>query len=191
MYNLYHNNISQKLIIRYQNNLSDVDDKISKDATFCNNRTKSTYNSGTYNNAGYGINPTIYGYERMYKWTSQGKLGPTLACETNDTFSVNRGNGELTYPIGLITADEANMAGGITGSVNSLYYLYSGTTYWTMSPSHFGLWFSADEFSVYSTGGVGDSSAGIGYGVRPVINLNTDNLTFTGSGTAQDPFVVS
>ena len=176
----------------YQNNLSDVDDKISKDATFCNNRTKSTYNSGTYNNAGYGINPTIYGYERMYNWTSQGKLGPTLACETNDTFSVNRGNGELTYPIGLITADEANMAGGITGSVNSLYYLYSGTTYWTMSPSYFYSWFDARAFYVYSTGAVeGYNYTSNGYGVRPVINLNTDNLTFTGSGTAQDPFVVS
>ena len=175
----------------YQNNLSDVDDKISKDATFCNNRTKSTYNSGTYNNAGYGINPTIYGYERMYKWTSQGKLGPTLACETNDTFSVNRGNGELTYPIGLITADEANMAGGITGSVNSLYYLYSGTTYWTMSPSNFHYGFYAVELDVTSTGAVHYNRTSAGYGVRPVINLDTSKITFTGSGTMQDPYVIA
>ena len=30
-----------------------------------------------------------------------------------------------------------------------------------------------------------------GYGVRPVVNLNTDNLSFTGTGTMQDPYVVS
>ena len=84
------------------------------------------------------------------------------------------------------------MAGGITGSVNSLYYLYSGTTYWTMSPSRFSSWFDAQAFSVNSAGAVeGYNGASSWYGVRPVINLNTDNLTFTGSGTAQDPFVVS
>ena len=175
----------------YQNNLSDVDDKISKDATYCNNRTKSTYNSGTYNNAGYGINPTIYGYERIWSWRSTGKMAPTLMCETNDSFSVNRGNGELTYPIGLITGDEVNMAGGISGSVNSLYYLYSGTTYWTMSPSTFVYWFVARELGVNSAGAVVNSDTSNGYGVRPVINLNTDNLTLTGSGTMQDPYVVS
>jgi len=30
-----------------------------------------------------------------------------------------------------------------------------------------------------------------GYGVRPVINLNPANLTFSGSGTYDDPYEVS
>ena len=175
----------------YQDNLSSLEEKISKDAIFCNNRNKSSKNSGTYTNAGYGITPTIYGYERFWNWASQGKLDPTLMCETDDSFSVNRGNQKLTYPVGLITADEVNMAGGMTGMVNSLYYLYTGTTYWTMSPSYFNSWFRASGMDVYSSGALNYGSAWDGYGVRPVINLNTDNLTVTGSGTMEDPFVVS
>ena len=175
----------------YSSNMAEVDDKISKDAVFCNNRNKSSKNSGTYTNTGYGITPTIYGYERFWNWASQGKLDPTLMCETDDSFSVNKGNQELTYPIGLITADEVNMAGGMTGMVNSLYYLYTGTTYWTMSPSDFGSWFGAHELSVVSSGALSNGSTWNSYGVRPVINLNTDNLTVTGSGTMEDPFVVS
>ncbi len=175
----------------YSSNLSNLDDKISKDAVFCNNRNKSSKNSGTYTNTGYGITPTIYGYERFWNWASQGKLDPTLMCETNDSFSVNRGNKKLTYPVGLITADEVNIAGGMTGMVNSLYYLYTGTTYWTMSPSYFSNWFNALEMLVDSSGALGSNGTSNAYGVRPVINLNADNLTVTGSGTMEDPFVVS
>ena len=171
--------------------MTEVDDKISKDAVFCNNRNKSSKNSGTYTNAGYGITPTIYGYERFWNWASQGKLDPTLMCETDDSFSVNKGNQELTYPIGLITADEVNMAGGMTGMVNSLYYLYTGTTYWTMSPSNFVNGFSAREMYVDSSGALNYNYTSGGSGVRPVINLNTDNLTVTGSGTMEDPYVIS
>ena len=177
----------------YQNNLSSYSDKISNEAIFCNNRNKSSKASGTYNNAGYGINPTIYGYERFINWASQGKLGPTLMCDIADSFSVSntKGNGDLDYSVGLITADEVNMAGGINGSVNSLYYLYTGTTYWTMSPSRFFDWFLAYEMYVRATGELAHYSTWNARGARPVINLGADNLTVTGSGTKEDPFVVS
>ena len=46
--------------------------------------------------------------------------------------------------------------------------------YWTMSPSGFSHWFRANELGVYSAGAVNSNSAWGGYGVRPVINLNTD-----------------
>ena len=46
--------------------------------------------------------------------------------------------------------------------------------YWTMSPSHFPYWFNAYELLVRSTGAVNFSDTWNGYGVRPVINLNTD-----------------
>ena len=168
-------------------------DKISKDTIFCNNRTISNKTNGTYNNAGHGMNPTVYGYERYINWASQGKLGPDLSCQLNDSFNVEgtNGNEKLTYPVGLITLDEVLMSGGINGSANTLYYLYSGQTYWTMSPSRFNYWFYADEASVSSSGELHPDSARIGYGVRPVVNLDSDNLTFTGNGTMQDPYVIS
>ena len=177
----------------YKNNLNSYTDKISKDTIFCNNRNISNKTSGTYNNAGYGMNPTIYGYERYVNWASQGKLGPDLSCPANDSFSVSssKGNGKLTYPVGLITLDEANMAGGINGSANTLYYLYSGQNYWTMSPSYFGSWFDALEAYVTSSGELGHVSAWGGCGVRPVVNLDSDNLTFTGNGTVSDPYIIS
>ena len=177
----------------YKNNLNSYTDKISKDTIFCNNRNISNKTSGTYNNAGYGMNPTIYGYERYVNWASQGKLGPDLSCPANDSFSVSssKGNGKLTYPVGLITLDEANMAGGINGSANTLYYLYSGQYYWTMSPSYFYGWFVAGEAGVASSGELVHLDTWVGFGVRPVVNLDSDNLTFTGNGTVSDPYIIS
>ena len=179
----------------YKNNLNSYTDKISKDTIFCNNRTTSNKTNGTYNNAGYGMNPTIYGYERYIKYSGQEKiLGPTLSCSKNDSFNVEgtNGNEKLTYPVGLITLDEVLMSGGINGSANTLYYLYSGQNYWTMSPSDFTIWFIALEAYVASSGElVHNDVTWSGYGVRPVVNLDSDNLTFTGNGTVSDPYVIS
>ena len=177
----------------YKNNLNSYTDKISKDTIFCNNRNTSNKTSGTYNNAGYGMNPTVYGYERYINYASQGILGPTLSCSLNDSFSVSssKGNGKLTYPVGLITLDEILMSGGIYGSANTLYYLYSGQNYWTMSPSYFNSWFFAHEAYVASSGVLDRSGTWDSRGVRPVINIDPDKITFTGNGTMQDPYVIS
>ena len=83
------------------------------------------------------------------------------------------------------------MAGGKSGSRNMLYYLYTGTDYWTMSPSYFYYWSNARGLRVMSSGELnGGHNVTSGYGVRPVINLDTKNIKFTGTGTMQDPFVV-
>ena len=177
----------------YKNNLDSYTDKLSGRTIFCNNRTISNKTSGTYTNEGYGMNPTVYGLERYTNYANQGKIGPDLSCPLNDSFNVEgiNGNEKLTYPIGLITMDEVNMAGGINGSANTLYYLYSGQHYWTMSPSHFSTWFNAIETHVTSSGVIDYNIAWGGYGVRPVINLDPDKITFTGNGTMQDPYVIS
>ena len=177
----------------YKNNLNSYTDKISKDTIFCNNRTTSNKQSGTYNNAGYGMNPTIYGYERYYNYANQGKLGPDLSCPLNDSFNVEgtNGNKKLTYPVGLITLDEVLMSGGINGSVNRLYYLYTGQNYWTMSPNTFGNWLNSTTTSVSTGGSLFELGTDGQNGVRPVINLDPDKITFTGNGTMQDPYVIS
>ena len=178
----------------YDSNLSSVDSILSKDAVFCNNRQISSYSDGTYRNTGYGITPTMYGYTRFYNWNGS-SISPSLNCpQANDKFSVTttKGHGKLSNPVGLITADEVSMAGGKMGAQNTLYYLYTGTYYWTMTPSFFNHYSIAREFVVASSGGLADwSDVNNGLGVRPVVNLNTDNLTFTGTGTMQDPYVVS
>ncbi len=186
-------NIKSYLDNWYKNNLNDYTDKISKDTIFCNNRTTADKKEEGFNNAGYGLNPTVYSWERHHGYSSQGKLGPTLSCQLNDSFNVEgiNGNEKLTYPVGLITSDEVSIVGGADGSVNNLYYLYSGKDFWTMSPSTFDTWFRADESRVTISGELNrDMTFGI-YGVRPVINLDPDKITFTGNGTMQDPYVIS
>ena len=120
---------------------------------------------------------------------------PTLQCSQDvDRFTVSdtKGNGKLTYPIGLITIDEANMAGGIYNSVNTQYYLYTGQQYWTMSPSHFYSGFAlAYAWRVVTAGGLHYGiSVSAGLGVRPVVNLSADVLISGGDGTAINPYVV-
>ena len=176
----------------YDKNLTSYTDKMSNEAVYCNNRVPSTTKSGEYQQEGYGINPTIYDYEKFWSWSGTRK-GLNLVCDQkSDTFSVSSttGNGMLEKPIGLITADEVNMAGGRTSAQNRLYYLYSGTDYWTMSPSYFNSWFSAHEFYVAHSGGLAGGGVNAGYGVRPVINLDSSKITFTGTGTMQDPYVI-
>ena len=197
-YNQAHQNLNNSTMKTYlenwyNNNLSSVDDKISKTTYFCNNRQISSKGDGTYKNTGYGITPTFYGYTRIYDWNGNA-TGPILNCpQANDKFTVSTatGNGKQTKPIGLITADEVNMAGGKNGFRNMLYYLYTGTDYWTMSPSYFNDIATAHEFCVTSSGELfAWYFVTYGYGVRPVLNLDTKNIKFTGTGTMQDPFVV-
>ena len=102
----------------------------------------------------------------------------------------NTGNAALDYPIGLISGDEAMLAGILWNSSNQNSYLYTGFYYLTMTPSHISSR-TAYVFTVYSNGGfysfyVGDPSSG----VRPVINLRSD-IQITGSGTTSDPFKLS
>ena len=52
----------------YDSNLSLVDNKLSKDTIFCNNRQLSTYKSSPYIGDGYGVTPAMYSYPRFYNW---------------------------------------------------------------------------------------------------------------------------
>ena len=158
------------------------------DTLFCNDRSFASNNSGT----GAGRSATYY---RWYNgpWTSgTNKTNPRLMCkEQNDRFTVEdtqMGNGDLTYPVGLLTTDEAYLAGGYNLS-NSGYYLYTGNYYWTMSPYRFS-GSDARVRRVSSAGNVDynnfvDSSIG----VRPVLNLKSGSLK-SGQGTALDPYLV-
>ena len=178
----------------YTNNIKDtVDEQYIVDAIYCNDRELS---SGT----GTGTTVTYY---KPYERLATNKT-PSLKCsQVNDRFTKEAtisgvpGNGALTYPIGLITADEASYAGVGTfgfGSEGGNYYLYSGNWYWTMSS--FGVTdngLEAEEFIVHTPGILcyqnsysgTDSYRGT---VRPVISISSDNLV--GTGTKTDPFKI-
>jgi len=158
-----------------------ITDYIS-DEVFCNDRS-------IHSGSGYLMSPTTY-YKPYQRIANQ--FAPSLSCsQDSDKFSVSNGN--LTYPVALITIDEASLAGGRTSNVNDQYYLYTGQTYWTMSPSVFYEWSGhAYVWHVFSTGQLdvwGYVSATIG--VRPVINLKSDVSITQGTGTASNPYVLT
>lgn len=167
----------------YESNLSNYTNYIDIGAGFWGDRTLSR-GSGT------GTSSTDYG-ARYRLYTNK---TPTFerSDKDSDLYTVgesNKGNKALTYPIGLITADEVAYAGGVWDTNNTSYYLYTNGAYWTLSPSYF-FRGSAGMFIVYSDGSLSGKYVDDSCDVRPVINLRGD-LSVTGTGTSADPYEVS
>ena len=162
------------------------------DTLFCNDRSISEYKpSNSYINSGIGEEVTAYRWD-YGPWTGgTNKTNPRLMCsQQNDRFTVEdtqMGNGDLTYPVGLLTTDEAALAGGY-GAENYSYYLYTGNGYWTMSPDSFN-GFTANVRYVHFDGRASSDLVDRGIGVRPVLSLKSGSLT-SGQGTATDPYLV-
>ena len=165
----------------YKNNLNNYTDKLSKTTYFCNDRRITS-------GLGYGMSITTY---QPRTRVLNGNVD--LTCpQTVDKFTVSSetGNGNLTYPVGLITSDEAIAAGGKYNSSNALYYLYSGSNYWTMSAASFNLWIYSQDSMIYDNGSVTNNDNWSNDGVRPVINIDPSKIEFSGNGTMFDPYVI-
>ena len=160
------------------------------DQIFCNDRSVTTSQSGTPGEIDGSMSPYTTYYYGAYVRLITNK-SPKLTCTTaSDKFTVNtsNGNGALTYPVGLITADEVAMAGGVYGIDNSSYYLYTNQYYWSGSPAYF---YSdgAREFRVYSSGSLDRHSVEYEDGTRPVVSLSSESKLL-GSGTYNDVYTV-
>ena len=181
--NTTNSQIKTTLATWYKNNMTAYTSYLA-DTTFCNDRS---INSGS----GYlTTQTTTYGaYGRL---TS--RRAPSLKCvQNNDKFTLTNESAKLDYPVSLITADEASMAGGVYGIANSNYYLYNGQYTWTLSPSQFNSNYSlANVWSILPSGGLTYwNYVTSSFGARPVINLKADTLITKGDGTALNPYVVS
>ena len=160
----------------YSTNISGkgLDDKVVSSPGFCNDR--NTASGSNWVSSGTTFYYAAYG--RLVSAKT-----PTLECSnTNDIY---------TTKVGLITADEVSMAGGVYGSSNSSYYLYTGQYYWTMSPSGFTSTGTARVFCVISTGNLSSHHVAYARGVRPVLNLSANVTISSGNGTSETPYVVS
>ena len=170
---------------------------VSQDQIFCNDRSATASDSGTPGEISGSMSTSTTYYYGAYVRLVTNK-SPQLKCPTaSDKFTSRKssiGNKALTYPVGLITADEVAMAGGVYGSrnTNSSYYLYTNQYYWSGSPSYFRSGLSrADEFLVYSSGDLGDSTyVNTAYGARPVVSLSS-KAKLSGNGTYSKPYTVS
>ena len=158
---------------------------VSQDQIFCNDRSASSTQTAAWTSTG-----ARYYYGAYGRLNSNKK--PILTCPTeSDKFSANtsNGNGALTYPVGLITADELAMSGGKYGSSNSTYYLYTYQFYWSGSPNVFNGDF-AFGFVVSSSGSLDFNSMPYDRGARPVVSLSP-KAKLSGSGTYNDVYTVS
>ncbi len=170
----------------YSTNLTSYTSNL-EDTIWCNDR--SIYTLGGWNPNGgsttASLNFSSYGRATAY-------YSPSVTCNSNDSFTVSNvfGNGKLTYPVGLITIDEAMMAGGKIGTSNSSYYLYTNQNYWTGSPSTINNNSYANGWYVCNNGRFLSSYEGVAFGVRPMVSLKP-MATWSGSGTSSDPYTVS
>ena len=181
--------------------LTNYDKYISKTAIYCNDRTTG---SGTYStSSSFYAGP----YTRLYlnkvpsykcgANTSYGLFEDTQAVE--DKFSVSTtggGNGKLTYPIALMTADEVSFAGAVVDKTATPWYTYNDNSeamslnWWTMSPAYFSGSY-AYTFFVKSTGVLSFAQVNTSYAIRPVISLKACVKYASGDGTSANPYQVS
>ena len=183
------------------------------DELFCNDREiQQSYNSSIpLENQGSGSVNTSY-KSRWRRWGTDRGVGVenvtsqwdiiTLKCsQKNDRFTVNdkdTGNGALKYPVGLLTMDEAILAGGngsgwVSGinRPNKSFYLYTGQTFWLLTTYRMYSDGVALVFAVYANGFINHWNLVTGsYGVRPVINLKFSTMKSQGTGTVDSPYVV-
>ena len=139
--------------------------------------------SSGYNYDGYDNFSSL---DRLGQDPSTGKdNAPSFICpDTNESYG-----GSYRLKAGLITADELVYAGEAY-HVRGNSYLNpgkDGLNYWSMTPAYLyygtaAIWSEFDYFFRVA--------APFTYAVRPVINLTTENMTLTGDGTLDNPYVL-
>ena len=156
----------------YEANILGKYETMLEDTVFCNDRSIETKD-------GWDKDGNLSGYLYFHASTEN-----DLTCKNkNDRFTVSEsiGNGKLKYPVGLLTAGEANILG------NNM--IKTGESYWLLSPHDFNN-YNASVRSVYSSGNLGNFDVVSSYGVRPVVSLISNAEYSEGNGTAESPYVI-
>lgn len=163
----------------YLNNMVPYTDYL-EDAVWCNNRKVNR--PGGWNPNGGNITTTSGDMYFISQSTSNDLSCPNMTDKF--TTKTENGNGALTYPVGLITKQEVGLAGPA---------IWSGSTYWTMTPFYF-VQQNACDFIADSS-----QSYGVRYwcsvmgaqGVRPTISIRSGIKTGEGDGSADYPYKIS
>ncbi len=165
----------------YKTNMTSYTDKL-EDTIYCNDRTIT---KGPLLSKDTSSTSSIYFAGRTRAETYK----PSLDCSnSNDAFTVDSsiGNGKLTYPVGLMTTDEAMYAGReFSFSSSSTNYWWSGTPiHFAYNNVNMACMYSIDYFGYYY-GGRNN------FGVRPVVSLAPGIGVDLGDGTSESPFIVN
>ena len=177
----------------YANNMTSYTKYLSTTAVYCNDREVG---SGTYSTTRSSFNYAAY--TRLYT-----NKTPTYDCTNdNDKFTIDAstGNGKLTYPIALMTADEIAYAGGVSNKNAPMWYYTNSsfesstgeTSWWSLSPhswdgNNVGSWFvhgSGDDGFFYI------NFVNYWNGVRPAVSLKACVQWKSGNGSATSPYEI-
>ena len=170
--------VLKKLESWYEEKLSAYTDYL-EDVIWCNDKSYNTSNKY------FGA------YTRFKSYT------PSLVCP-NDSLGGNlskytvsdttKGNGALTYKIGLLTADELMFAGASSSSNTSFYlYVNSNDEWWTISPANYnGSYYISFTYKdkIYSL----DIPYPSAY-LRPAIAIKSTAIV-GGTGTKTNPYII-
>ena len=210
-YDATHKNINDSTIKKavdkwYEDNLKTNYANYLSDTLFCNDKTLASNGiGGVTTQLGYGKNKTYYAsMERLASFSTGTTEKPTFKCAesaTNDysRFTVdvatlsngNKTNGNLKYPIGLLSADEVSYAGAKESEINISYYLFMDIYSWWLSSPGFYDGSSADErYGSGSNGNIVGSNVKESLALRPSINLKAELLVDGGDGTSSNPYTV-
>ena len=167
------------------------------DQIYCNDRTAST-SDVAYSTTNYTTLTSWNSTGTGYYYGATGRVwndpvSPDYKCPVaSDKFTTTtaKGNGKLTNPVGLITADEITFAGLPAEKTNNSFYLHTGANYWAGSPVVFNFQSIASEFSVDDGGDLSGSSVSNYFGVRGVVSLSSESKLL-GRGTYNDVYIVS
>ena len=173
----------------YAQNMTSYTKYLSTTAVYCNDRSIPA--------GGYNIGSTRF----FFGWPL--RKAPTYDCEeTEDRFTVDNstGNGKLTYPIALMTADEVLFAGGVYKINAGTWYYYNSTKgsstgstwWWLMTPYN---WENniAEMARISSSDQPGDlyaNSVSLTHAVRPALSLKSCVKYSSGDGSASTPYTI-
>ena len=159
---------------------------LSTTAVYCNDRSISSdsINFGAFTRLGTNKTPSY----------------DCAATEDNFTVDNSTGNGKLTYPIALMTADEISYAGGVfVKNAETWYYKNSanesstGSNYWWLMSPYSWEGSYAYGFSVSGSFDPGyldyNGVRGV-YGVRPAVSLKSCVKISGGDGSASAPYTI-
>ena len=170
----------------YKDNLNTNYGKyLSTTAVYCNDRSTS-------DNTNFGARTRL-----------NTNKTPSYDCTaTEDKFTVDSstGNGKLTYPIALMTADEVSFAGGLYGANTPTWYYYNSVNgsstgskfWWLLSPLDSST-SGSSMFIVRGSSNPGRLNYNYVYsnnGVRPALSLKSCVKYSSGDGSANEPYTI-
>ena len=159
---------------------------LSTSAVYCNDRSISSdsINFGAFTRLGTNKTPSY----------------DCAATEDKFTVDTSTGNGKLTYPIALMTADEVSFAGGLYGANTPTWYYYNSVNgsstgskfWWLLSPLDSST-SGSSMFIVRGSSNPGRLNYNYVYsnnGVRPALSLKSCVKYSSGDGSANEPYTI-